>query len=214
MNKTMKTATLKGARFLAEPLDLTLLVLVILLTCFCSGCVVVPIAQSGRSVNAEYKKRASSLQTSAASREQVIRALGEPTMEFTDLRVLGYQWTGLEWNVYWVLIVGRGDAGCSETTIRRRLWLAFDDQNRLAHWQLTRQPTTTIRTEWEQARTWRESLSPPLSSPPPRHFEPRHPPSGKALVHDFWDQGHDCAKVMPVRVDAIFRLRLLKRHCN
>lgn len=168
-----------------------------------TGCIVVPIPSSGRKVTANWKAQASKLEAASATREQVTRQLGSPAWDFPDLQVVGYQWSGVEWSVFWLLAGGYNAAGgIYEPTSHRLLWLSFDDQERLAHWKLSSLPQPETRTKWEYARRWRESVSPP-PPPTPKRFEPASPPPGKTLVHVFWDKGNAASGVEAVKVDGL-----------
>jgi hypothetical protein len=164
-NSSMKTCSQPSKRQARCVSISCLALLALLLIEFCSGCVVVPIPQPGRHVKTEYKQKAAALQASAASREEVIRQLGPPSLDFPDLAVLGYRWTASEWKVYWAYVIAggysaTGDAGCAESTINRVLWLRFTDQNRLAHWKLTILSDKETQDPWKVARRWSESVNP------------------------------------------------------
>ncbi len=166
-----------------------------------SGCLIVPIPNSGLKVTNNWKKQAAKLEVARATREEVTRQLGPPIWDFPDLQVIGYRWSGVEFSMFWLIAGGYSAAGgIAEPNIDRLLWMNFDDQERLAHFKLTQLPAIETRTKWENARRWRESFNPP-PPPTPKRFEPASPPSGKALVHVFWDKGKAASGVEGVKVD-------------
>ena len=168
-----------------------------------TGCIVIPIPEAGRKVTANWKAQAAKLQAVGATREEVTHQLGSPGWDFPDLRVIGYQWSGVEWSVLWFAAGNYTvDGGICEPVSHRLLWLNFDDQERLARWTLSSLPEVETRTKWEYARRWRESVSPP-PPPTPKRFEPASPPPGKALVHIFWDKGSAASRVQAVKVDGL-----------
>lgn len=166
-----------------------------------SGCLVIPIPRAGWKVTEGWKAQATRLQAASATRQQVTNQLGPPAWEFPELRVLGHQWSGVEFSGLWVAGgMGGAGGGYCEPTIHRLLWLYFDDQERLAHWKLTSVPQPETRTTWESARRWRETLRPPPPAAPKRS-ESASPPPGKALVHVLWDKGSAVTGVKSVKVD-------------
>lgn len=174
------------------------------------GCIMIPIPHEGRHVTVGWKDKAIRLQAAAATRAQVKRELGPPAGEFCDLRVLGYQWWGLEWSLFFIAYGPSGGGGYShyKPVEHRLLWMAFDDEDRLMCWKLT--DRSESKTMWEQAARWRESKTPPLNPTPLSRFVMNAPPPAKAVVHVLWDQGRSDAPVLAVSIDGRDRAAIRK----
>lgn len=186
----------------------TLLALLLL----CSGCIVVPVPESGRKVTTDYKQKAARLMNSAATRDKVVRELGQPAWDFPDLRVMDYHWSATEWGFFWAWAVWgesvAGDFGYKKIPTHRLLWLSFDEQDHLTRWKLTRLPITQTRTRWEMARRWLESNGAVLSTIPPKQFVPVVPPPGQALLHLFWSRGKFYSRIAEISVNEVLRAEI------
>jgi hypothetical protein len=96
-----------------------------------AGCVALPIPLpemliAGRRITSE---QAAFIQPGSTSREDVIRELGEPYADFSDLRILAYTWEMREGVVIWGALGGA--AGGSGTYKYYSLLIAFDPAERV-----------------------------------------------------------------------------------
>lgn len=172
------------------------LVLAMLLVGGCMGCVVVPIVQEGRHVTLHWRDQARDLEKTQPTRAEVVQKLGEPQYRFSDLPVLGYQWSGVELETFWMLGLPGGD---DKPVVDRLLWIGFDATDRMSCWQVTMR--FHGMTTWEQAYDWSRARGLSLTLAPPRRFVPTLPPTNQAVVHLYWDKGTADELVLRVWLD-------------
>ena len=169
-----------------------------------SGCTVTfPVPRQGLQVTADWRKSAAVMMSTGTTREEVIRGRGVPMWDFRDLGVMGYEWGGEEWGEVTAgfdqFDGGWKDSHSPPVERHRLLWMAFDAQDRLVRWKLTR--PSEFQTPCEQAARWRASLKLPPVPSPSKHFTPVQPEPGKATVHLMWAKGRVADRVQFVRLD-------------
>jgi hypothetical protein len=109
------------------------------------GCVVVPVPLPDGKTTAEWKEKARSLVAERASREKTEGTLGRPSIEFPNLKVVGYVWIDTNYGVLGA--VGDG-AGYFDVYARWLLCIAFDDEGRATRYEVT---TVSAADQWERA---------------------------------------------------------------
>lgn len=81
------------------------------------------------------------------TREEVVREIGQPDMDFKDLRIIAYDWNVLSAYVPWVIgTYGGGSAGIMEVSDKHILLIAFDKEDRVLSFAIDKLwPFDTIR---------------------------------------------------------------------
>ncbi len=114
------------------------------------GCasIIIPVsdgkALSGRKITAE---NTTFIKSGVTTRREVIQTLGQPDMDFKDLRIIAYSWNVLGAYVPWVVgTPGGGGAGIMEISDKYVLLIAFEKEDRVSRFEIKKLwPLDTIR---------------------------------------------------------------------
>jgi len=150
--------------------------LVLLLTT--TGCIIIPVPE--REVLAGHKitdENTAFIQPGITTRNDVMRGLGQPSLEFEDQRIVAYTWEMFmgyfawgAWFQNWNIEMGKPYV----------LLIAFDGNDRVVRFETkARWPFDTIQ---EHALKWaqREGLNIPI---PPTEFTVKEIPSGQSVIY-------------------------------
>jgi len=151
-----------------------------------SGCaaIVIPVSDaevtSGRKIGAE---NIAFFKQGVTTRAEVIQALGQPDIDFKDLRIIVYHWSVRSAYVPWVVGSGGGGTGdIMEISDKYTLLIALDEKDYVSRSEITKVwPGTPIRShtlKWVE----REKLDVPK---PSDRFVALEPPKGQAVLYVF-----------------------------
>mgnify|MGYP006278556893 CR=1 FL=1 len=156
-----------------------------------TGCLLIPMPE--RKVLAGHKitdEDTSFIKIGVTTRNDVIRELGQPSLEFEDQRIAAYTWEVVGWHFVW----GAWFASRSEEIGRQHvLLIAFDEDNLALRFESTvRFATDTVE---EHILKWveREGLNVPI---PPSEFTEIEIPRGQTVIYIYrreaWYQPFFC----------------------
>ena len=184
------------------------------------GCasIIIPVsdgkALSGRKITAE---NTTFIKSGVTTRREVIQTLGQPDMDFKDLRIIAYSWNVLGAYVPWVVgTPGGGGAGIMEISDKYVLLIAFEKEDRVSRFEIKKLwPLDTIRDhvlKW----TGREGIDVPK---PSTHVVGVEIPKDQAVLYIYRPGGWGDAPLLQqpvISVDekAVAELRKGEYICN